>query len=194
MTFNKKEVFIMLYLTYNSVLFKQTQYTDYYVSQCGEVLTVKIKGGRGLINYNEPRIMTYKTDKDGYKEYSLSLGSPRKIKYVRGHRLVFTTWIGDIPDGYVIDHVNHHRDDNSLCNLRLFTYKQNRNHTRIPLEEIHRKRRHYYDIYFDDVLQGTFWAGDVYKIGLSRTDFIRGVAMKKQTNRCKELKVVFKKV
>lgn len=33
--------------------------------------------------------------------------------------------MGDIPDGYEINHINHDRHDNRLCNLELCTHKEN---------------------------------------------------------------------
>lgn len=41
------------------------------------------------------------------------------------HRLVYTVFIGDIPDKMVIDHINNIRNDNRISNLRLYTQKQN---------------------------------------------------------------------
>lgn len=41
------------------------------------------------------------------------------------HRLVYETFVGEIPDGYEIDHINRNKTDNRLENLRLVTHKQN---------------------------------------------------------------------
>lgn len=43
------------------------------------------------------------------------------------HRLVFETFIGEIPKGYEIDHINTVRDDNRLENLRVVTHRENQN-------------------------------------------------------------------
>lgn len=43
------------------------------------------------------------------------------------HRLVWKTFVGKIPDGFVIDHINTIRDDNRLENLRCVTPKGNAN-------------------------------------------------------------------
>ena len=43
------------------------------------------------------------------------------------HRLIWETFIGEIPDGYEIDHINTIRTDNRLDNLRLVTHKENCN-------------------------------------------------------------------
>lgn len=50
------------------------------------------------------------------------------------HRLVYETFIGDIPEGYQIDHINTIKTDNNLENLRLVTPKENLNN---PLTRKH---------------------------------------------------------
>ena len=50
------------------------------------------------------------------------------------HRLVFETFIGKIPQGYEIDHINTIRDDNRLENLRVVTRRENLNN---PLTRKH---------------------------------------------------------
>lgn len=48
-------------------------------------------------------------------------------KRVLVHRLVWETFVGEIPCGYQIDHINTIRDDNRLENLRCVTPKENAN-------------------------------------------------------------------
>lgn len=50
-----------------------------------------------------------------------------KGQIVRVHRLVWETFIGEIPDGYEIDHINALKNDNRLINLRCVTHKGNMN-------------------------------------------------------------------
>lgn len=49
-----------------------------------------------------------------------------------GHHLIYQTFVGPIPDGLVIDHINHIRSDNQLENLRAITYSENINRNLIP--------------------------------------------------------------
>lgn len=49
------------------------------------------------------------------------------------HRLVWETFMGEIPNGMVIDHINTIRDDNRLDNLRCVTQKENCNN---PLTKV----------------------------------------------------------
>jgi hypothetical protein len=43
------------------------------------------------------------------------------------HRLVYETFVCEIPQGYEIDHINTIRTDNRLVNLKLCTHKENIN-------------------------------------------------------------------
>lgn len=61
-------------------------------------------------------------DSCGYiKLYVKNVGFPRV------HRIVYETFIGEIPAGYEIDHINTIPDDNRIINLRLVTHKENMN-------------------------------------------------------------------
>jgi len=69
--------------------------------------------------------------KDGYLMIRVL---KHKKTYIRVHRLVFETFVSEIPQGYQIDHINTIRTDNSLENLRLCTPKENSNN---PLTRKH---------------------------------------------------------
>lgn len=43
------------------------------------------------------------------------------------HQIVVNTFIGEIPKGYEIDHINAIRNDNRVENLRIVTHKENMN-------------------------------------------------------------------
>lgn len=53
--------------------------------------------------------------------------SKPKIAKVLVHRLVYETFVCNIPDGYEIDHINTIKGDNSLTNLRAVTHNDNMN-------------------------------------------------------------------
>lgn len=46
---------------------------------------------------------------------------------IKVHRLVYETFVGEIPQEYEIDHINTVRTDNRLENLRCVTHKENIN-------------------------------------------------------------------
>lgn len=69
-------------------------------------------------------------DKNGYK-----LCTDYKHKCFRVHKAVYETFVGEIPYGYEIDHINTVRDDNRAENLRAVTHKDNDNN---PLTRQHK--------------------------------------------------------
>lgn len=48
-----------------------------------------------------------------------------KSKKVRMHRLIAERAFGEIPEGYVVDHINHNSLDNRRENLEVITQAQN---------------------------------------------------------------------
>ena len=64
------------------------------------------------------------TQKNGYK--LIRVTTPKNTG-VYVHRLVYETFIGEIPLGLEIDHLNTVRSDNCLNNLRCVTRKENLN-------------------------------------------------------------------
>lgn len=66
------------------------------------------------------------TTKFGYKRTALRRNKVRKHLYV--HRLVCEAFIGPLPHGLQVDHINGNRTDNTLENLRYVTAKENINH------------------------------------------------------------------
>ena len=57
--------------------------------------------------------------KDGYRQVSI------KGKVYMEHRIIMVLCFGHIPENAEIDHINHVRDDNRLCNLRFVTGSEN---------------------------------------------------------------------
>lgn len=88
----------------------------YQVSDYGCVRSLKF----GKVRYlrNVKRL-------DGYENINLCREGKKKKFSV--HRLVWEAFVGQIPDGYEIDHINTKRDDNRLANLRVVTPKENCN-------------------------------------------------------------------
>ena len=82
------------------------------------------KDGR-IWSYWSSRWLVGEIDRDGYIRQSLL--KDKKLMHYGAHRLVWETWIGAIPEGLQIDHINRDRKDNRLENLRLVTPKGNSN-------------------------------------------------------------------
>ena len=91
----------------------------YLISNHGDVIST---------NYNKTgkrKTMSHKIDKDGYKKIGLSKNG--KVKYYMVHRLVYEAFIGEIPDGKVIDHIDGNPSNPMVSNLRLCSNKENHN-------------------------------------------------------------------
>ena len=68
-----------------------------------------------------------KTKKNGYKELYLSI-SKNKAKSFYVHRLIAQTFIGSIPDGHNVNHIDGDKANNNVSNLEIITYSENSKH------------------------------------------------------------------
>ena len=72
----------------------------------------------------------------GYYATFVHLGGRKnpEIKRVMIHRVVAECWLGEIPDGYEVDHIDRNSHNNDYRNLRIVTKSEqmkNRNHSNI---------------------------------------------------------------
>jgi len=86
----------------------------YQITNTGNIKSVK----RGHLLKN-------RIGKTGY--YSVMLYKNGKPKAKRVHRAVWEAFIGIIPDGFEIDHIDGDKTNNSIDNLRCVTHKDNIN-------------------------------------------------------------------
>lgn len=91
----------------------------YEVSNLGNVKSLNYR------HTGETKMLTKRTDKDGYKLVKLYRNG--KYKLHRVHRIVYESFKGAIPEGMEIDHRNTVKDDNRVENLRCVTSKENSN-------------------------------------------------------------------
>lgn len=87
----------------------------YKINSSGEVLSLKQK-----IKQLKPQVSN-----GGYLIIALSDSLGRRRGHTI-HRLLYLTFIGQIPDHCEVDHINRVQTDNNLNNLRLITPSQNR--------------------------------------------------------------------
>ena len=73
-----------------------------------------------LEDYDKIKNYCWYKDKDGY------IVNKTDEKIIRMHRIVLSA-----NDDQVVDHINHHREDNRKCNIRLCTIKENNRNTGI---------------------------------------------------------------
>lgn len=92
----------------------------YQVSNFGRVKSLNYYGSKG----SEHIISTTKT-RDGYER--VRLFSNRKTKYARINRLVWEAFVGPIPEGIQINHIDENKSNNNLLNLNLMSPMENTN-------------------------------------------------------------------
>jgi len=85
-----------------------------------------IDGSGNVFSKYSNKIIKQRNHCKGYKEIELKVNGKKKIHKV--HRLVYQTHIGQIPEGYQINHKNGNKTDNTLSNLELTTPKENQRH------------------------------------------------------------------
>lgn len=95
-------------------------FEDYEVSDLGRVRTLNYK------RTGKVKVLSPQATKGGYLQVLLYKDGKKKRFYV--HRLVVIAFIGDIPKGMVVNHLNEDKLDNRLSNLEVVTQKENINY------------------------------------------------------------------
>jgi hypothetical protein len=101
---------------------------DYYISDEGVVYSTK-KSPRYNPN-GEMRVLRPRTHPSGYLYYGLFVGiGPNKQRlWRRGHRIVAEAFIGKIPKGKEINHMDGNKHNNKVDNLEIMTRQENITH------------------------------------------------------------------
>ena len=89
-------------------------YTDYYIDEYGVVYSTL----KGDLTTRKSSI-----NSGGYAYLPLCKGGKFVHKYI--HRLVYETFIGEIPEGMVINHIDGDKLNNKLDNLECVTQRKN---------------------------------------------------------------------
>jgi len=100
-------------------------FEDYHICDDGTVLSTKIApryNPEGNLRLVKPRIHP-----SGYLYYGLFVGEgeSKQRLWRRGHRLVYETFGGKIPNGFEIDHIDGDKHNNDITNLRVVTRSEN---------------------------------------------------------------------
>lgn len=89
---------------------------DYQITNFGEIYRVNSDGERTKVKLRVHR---------GYNTLTLFSKSQGGIKNWKVSRLVYKTFVGHIPDGYVVDHINNNPLQDWVTNLRCVTNSKN---------------------------------------------------------------------
>lgn len=109
---------------------------EYVINEDGIIKALpKVREGRldVLNNHSDTNKKSYRKYKEHFikpkytsRYWYVCLAHNGVKKYYRLHRLVYKTFVGDIPNGMVIDHIDGNRDNNNVSNLRCVTVSENR--------------------------------------------------------------------
>lgn len=109
-------------------IIKPCKFPGYYVSNLGRIFTSKRKVGKGkgrtYISLDNPLKELVQNNKGSHSRIKLRLGNG-DIMCTGVHRLVAETFIGEISEGYIVDHINCRPKDNYVTNLQIITSSEN---------------------------------------------------------------------
>lgn len=105
-----------------------TKYEGYFVDKNGDVFSFRKPASKSTkdkrVDLNrKPKKLSYKVNRDGYYEVTLSINSKRYSKRV--HQLICEVFHGEAPENCVVDHINRNRKDNRPENLRWLEMSKN---------------------------------------------------------------------
>ena len=104
---------------------------NYYVSNFGNVKNDALYLGFEGRKKRFSRVMKPWDNGNGYQVVSLKFNDKRKNFYV--HRLVAEYFLGVIPEGYQINHIDYNKKNNHVKNLEICTRQQNVDHSNIHM-------------------------------------------------------------
>ena len=93
-------------------------YENYMISNLGNVKSLNY-------NHTDREHLLSPGNCNGYLRVNLCKNGVKK--YFLVHRLVYSTFVGEIPEGCEINHINENKTDNRLCNIEAISHKANIN-------------------------------------------------------------------
>lgn len=176
----------------NEIAFK-TKYYGYYVTKSGKIISIKIKGGQGRMDYALARELAYKEDRYGYLTVCLSNieNGKQKRRYVTIHKIVFETFNGDVPKDLTIDHIDNNCKNNKLENLQLLSREENAVKRNKDWVE---DRMYKYEAYIKGDYKGTYNYKELDKnFGIKRYE-INKYRANQSTQKFKKNEIILRKV
>lgn len=122
-------------------IWKRIEYgkRNYYVSNFGNVKNDELYLGFEGRRKRFSRQIKPWDNGNGYQVVSLKFNEIRKNFYV--HRLVAEYFLGGIPKGYEINHLDYNKKNNHVSNLEVCTRKRNMEHSIIHMHKPKRTKQ-----------------------------------------------------
>ena len=115
----------------------------YQISNMGHVRTfLKKDGFVGFVKTEKSRPRSLISHGNGYMYVTLCKNGVRKNHYI--HRLVAEAFIGEIKDGYVINHLDYDRSNNRVENLEIVSQKDNVDYSKHKMKKPVTRKGNYY--------------------------------------------------
>lgn len=132
----------------------------YQVSNLGRVRSLNYR------RTGKTKEMKPGTDKNGYRYICLMVEG--KARYYKVHRLVYEAFVGPIPYGHEINHINEEKADNRVENLETVSHKDNINHGTCMERagEKHRKWVVQYDLHGTPIKEWSSMSQAAKKLGI----------------------------
>lgn len=103
----------------NGDKYTETNFTNYFVTNCGKVAKIKLQDNGSLKYY---LLMSQENMLGGYKRIEIN------GNHVSVHRLVYQVYgLEELDESLVIDHIDANPSNNHIFNLRQVTQKENIN-------------------------------------------------------------------
>lgn len=103
------------------------QNPDYYeISNYGRIRSIGFTNQWGYHKRKQPIELKNHKNNNGYLLVPITINGKRKQASV--HRLVASNFLGDIREGFVINHIDGNKCNNIVCNLEICTISYNSKH------------------------------------------------------------------
>ena len=117
----------MNYIVVDNEYAYQYKFNPYYfLTETGKVYSIYVKGGQGSVNVNEPHLLSYSQDKDGYYRVVISDNSTKR--YAKVHTLMVEQFIRPLTPEEVVNHIDGNIHNNNIGNLEITTPQYNTIH------------------------------------------------------------------
>jgi len=142
-----------------------------------------IKGFEGIYQCNENgEVLNLRTGNlvrayKGRGNYSVGLCANYKRKTFVLHRLIYETFVGEIPEGYLVCHVDCDISNNKLSNLKLYKTIKDR-YADTEAKKIKRNKHEYKKATYAEPIEGETWT---YVIGSNEKYKISNIGRVKNT-------------